>query len=187
MTIGVKTCMPKKHRYVQLSAGTINLAPPPSAWVSQHGIDLVKALSSRRQPSPGGAIERQFALVRGLHGETEHDSALAAWTNCCAQFVSAADVEVVAYQQEKRVAGEGGGALDAWRIPAGRLLTNCKAAGVSAGGGAVRSWVARQMTTHTSSVPALSTSSTMRSARFLLAVAVHQGLQRQRGWSCRRR
>jgi hypothetical protein len=37
------------------------------------------------------------------------------------------------------------------------------------------------MTTHTSSIPALSTSSTMMArAVFWLAVAVHQSLQRQR-------
>jgi hypothetical protein len=58
-------------------------------WFFQHGVDLVKPLPSGRQPSAGGAIKGSLLSCVACTAETEHDSALAASTNCCAQFFSA--------------------------------------------------------------------------------------------------
>ncbi|MCU0777086.1 MAG: hypothetical protein MUF86_05390 [Akkermansiaceae bacterium] len=90
------------------------------------GFHFVKALRALHAPAADRAVMRQFALVGGLHGGNRALARLRGGEELGgARLVRAADVEVVADRQQKRIAtGESGGAVHGMTIAARLGLRN---------------------------------------------------------------
>ena len=110
-----------------------------------HGLDLIEQVAAGNPASADGSVERELALVGGLHGG---DGAIFGGGGGHelggAGGLGAAQIEVVAHHEEEWIlAGESGGAVDGVGVAEGfGLLDEAHVAGVRPGGGGVGGFIA---------------------------------------------